>query len=128
MNAHNLIIGNMLAINQEACSGRGKPPPQNRVLFSKLQTCYIASGMDDLDPSVTPDTMPSVEQRSDILQSFLDCCSKQDFPAIEALEARKQKSNGEEVSSLLKELQSTIQAVYKKYLMGSSVGLTVPGS
>ncbi|KAF0298019.1 hypothetical protein FJT64_004604 [Amphibalanus amphitrite] len=100
----------------------------DRVLFSKLQTCYIASGMDDLDPSVTPDTMPSVEQRSDILQSFLDCCSKQDFPAIEALEARKQKSNGEEVSSLLKELQSTIQAVYKKYLMGSSVGLTVPGS
>ena len=38
------------------------------MLFSKLQTCYTASGMDDLDPSVAPDTMPSVEQRSDILQ------------------------------------------------------------
>ena len=61
-------------------------------------------------------------------QAFLDCCSKQDFPAIEALEARKQKSHSEEVSSQLTRLQGKIQAVYKKYLMGSSVGLNVPGS
>ncbi|XP_037087128.1 uncharacterized protein LOC119107695 [Pollicipes pollicipes] len=100
----------------------------DEVLFSKLQACFTASGMAQLDSPLEQlaDKLPSLSRRRDILQGFLDCCSKQDFPGMETLEANKQDS--EELSQQLKVLQQKIQTIYKNYLMGTSVGLSMLGS
>jgi len=98
-------------------------------LFSKLQSCFSESGMAELDNTREPliQNMPDVSQRRDILQTFLDCCSKLELVGKDGRESGKQKPSVSELAFQLKSLQQKIHTIYKKFLMGSSVGLSVHG-